>query len=262
MPKQRVADLSSILTPNLLRATLHHFVPFPQNGDIDGTAATRFYFGDGQSLPEYLSETRNLCYPALLALSKLGPDAEKVPDLKDFLPHPSDLSFVEQAAGLVLLVDQGPRALCLGSESRWTVGFFDILSLKLSRALLKLPDRLRIDHSERWTCDVGTSYQYWSVIWILLMGPLVHSESLELQHMRVQLGEEIRVTIEKSSGRLDPWRKSKEADMTNTLVFPERVKSWPRGKMQMEDFNFWFMMILDVCIYICPSIFELRSVQR
>lgn len=256
MAENDPTGLRAILTPDLLRAILKQVVPFPQTEKIDFTATTRFYFGEGQGASDYVAEFRRLTLPALSAISKVGPNPEDVPDLLTFLPHPSSSEFVKQATGLVLLLDQGPRLLFSGINMRWTTGFFDMLALRLSRQLIALPEKWRIDHLKRWTDEAGTSFEFWALVWIWIMAPFVHSESLELHQMRGQFGEDVRLMIERKAGSTDPWRKSHEKDSTDVFVFAQRVTRWPQGHMKMEDFMFWFIMVQDVCT---PQDFTLLS---
>jgi hypothetical protein len=94
--------------------------------------------------------------------------------------------------------------------------------------------------------EMGTSQQYWAIVWIWLTAPLVHSESREVHRMVTSLCEEVRLTIEKLAGQTDPWRKSREDDLWSLVAFSQRVTHWPQGPMKMQDFMFWFLMAMDV----------------
>lgn len=181
---------------------------------------------------------------ALKPLSTLGVD--NIPDLMQFLPPPESRDFPGQALGLTVLLDQATRSILTGVNSRYTYGYFDLLTQKLTRQLFALPASQRPDSMERLMAQ-GWSYDYALVARFWLMIPLVHSEHIEDHELHLALGEEIRKEIEQRTGTTDPYRATMEEDSKDIYGFQKVVMDAPvEPGLQIDKFTFWMLRLLTV----------------
>jgi hypothetical protein len=101
-------------------------LPWPKKKPLDFKEVFTYIFrADGEPYQEKL---REIAWPALKALGARGVD--KVPHMMQFLPPPESKDFPEQALGLQLLLDQGPRALLDGMDERYICDYFQHVSKK------------------------------------------------------------------------------------------------------------------------------------
>ncbi|RFU26061.1 hypothetical protein B7463_g10266, partial [Scytalidium lignicola] len=165
-----------------------------------------------------------------------------------FLPPPESKLFPEQALGLQLLIDQAPRLLFQGVNSRWVGGYFDIISLDLAKRFASMPDTLKAYNLNRWAGGVGATFGFWAVARFWFLAPLVYSESLATHDLADELIESTRLDIEKFAGKTDPYRSSKKELMKNVYGFPTIIKAgFPqKPDLKMEEFLFWLAMLLDL----------------
>ena len=181
---------------------------------------------------------------ALKPLSTLGVD--NVPDLMQFLPPPESQDFPGQALGLTILLDQAPRAVFTGVNSRYTYGYFDKLTQKLTRQLFALPPSKRPASMERLMAQ-GWSYEYAFVARIWLMIPLVHSEHIEDHKLQLAFGEKIRQDIEQRTENTDPYRATMEEDSKDIYGFPRIYMDAPlEPGLQIDKFTFWLLRLTTV----------------
>ncbi|MCJ1237853.1 hypothetical protein MMC14_005840 [Varicellaria rhodocarpa] len=229
--------LSSVLNSALFHAAVKARVPWSRDQPVDFSAVLRGH-------PDKSKKLDAICYPALKMLSTLGVD--NVPDLMLFLPVPESKEFPEQALGLVILLDQGPRALFEGVDSRYVNGYFDILALKLSNQLLALPPALRPDSKQRWMAELGYDFDHWILSRFWFIAPFTHSEQLENHEVQRILVEESRVEVEKLTGKIDPYRASRDEYIKDVTAFMRTACEGPPPDPHMEDLVFWFLMLFDV----------------
>ena len=195
---------------------------------------------------ERQKEFRNIAWPALKALSVLGVD--NVPDLLQFLPPPESKDFPEQALGLQLLLDQGPRALFEGIDIRYTYDYFQHLGRKFAQQLLDLPSSLRIDSKERWMDEQGASFDFWLRVRLFLIAPVVHSEGLADHELAMQMNEEVRVEVERFTDKTDPYRAKRAELLRDIYAFGKMYREGPRTENgpTMDGWFFWMWTVLDV----------------
>jgi uncharacterized protein (DUF924 family) len=195
-------------------------------------------------LPWDKTAVQAACGETLAALSQRGPAGS----LMGCLPPPEAAQFPEQALGLVVVLDQAPRALLRGRDQRWTNGFFHPLVCALVRDLFALPPPLRPHGRARWVDGLGASFEFWAVAWLWLVAPLVHSEALEDHDVVDGLVEEMRAEVEVRAATSDPHRPEKEEGYRDTTLFAKMVREGPpRGDgVRMQDFMFWLCKLLDV----------------
>lgn len=236
-------DLSKILTPNLFSSALKYRLPWDGKEEIDFTSVTKCWFrGQGNS-----KAFREACYPALKTMSALGIDNILKVDLMSFLPTPESKEFPEQALGLVILLDQGPRQFFDGADERYCNGYFDPLCLKLSKQLLALPTHLRADTKQRWVEEMGYTFSYWVTLRFWFIAPIAHSEDLEDQRLQSAMVEENRLEVERVTGKQDPFREGLKTDMKDPTTFSRNAMGAPKGDaVKLEELVLWFLMIFDV----------------
>jgi uncharacterized protein (DUF924 family) len=235
-----MATLSSLITPSVLKKVAHARVPYPKDQPIDFNTAGQEIFSD-----EYLERnTRDIVWPVLVALSKLG--LSNVPDLFSFLPAPTDPEFPEQCFGLVVLLDQGPRLFCKGIDGRW-VGYFDKLSYRLTDAWRALPAHQRPDSWARWRDEVGARIDHWAVARLFFTAPLAHGEILSYQEIAVTSNEHLRELIETHTGEVDANRAKREGILSDPLGFFRNLAIGPPkgGDVTAQKFIFWLQMMMD-----------------
>jgi hypothetical protein len=199
------SNLAAMLTPSLFYATLKSRLPWPKEKPLDFNTVGTYIFNNE---PDSLKEFHRVCYPALKHLSTLG--VPNVPDLMHFLPAPEAKEFPEQALGLQLLLDQGPRQLFTGIDQRYTNAYFDVISLKYAKRLQALPESLRPDNKIRWIRELRASFDYWIVARFWFMAPFAHSEDIHDQELQSALAEESRLAVESRIGKKDPYRANEE----------------------------------------------------
>jgi uncharacterized protein (DUF924 family) len=179
-------------------------------------------------------------------LYSLGVDS--VPDMMQFLPSPESEDFPEQALGLQLLLDQGSRALFEGIDIRYTYDYFQHVARKFAQQLLDLPSQLRIDSKKRWMDEQGASFDYWLMVRLWLIAPVVHSEALANHELAQQMNEEVRVEVEKFSGKTDPYRVQRAELAVDIYAFGKIYRIGPpmENGPQMHEWFFWMWTVLDV----------------
>lgn len=233
-------NLSSLITPAILKTIADARVPYPKDKPIDFNTAGEEIFSD-----EHLERTiRDIAWPALVALSKLG--LSNVPDLLSFLPEPADSAFPEQCFGLVLLLDQASRLFCKGIDARW-VSYFDTLSERLSDAWRALPAHQQPDSWARWRDEVGVGIDHWAVARLYFTAPLAHGEVLAYQKIAVNSNEHLRELIETHTGEVDSYRAKREEILSDPNgFFRNAAAGSPKGgDITVQRWTFWLMMMMD-----------------
>jgi uncharacterized protein (DUF924 family) len=234
-------DLSSILTPSLFYAVLKNRMPWPIDKSFPFSAVTAYIF---KNEPDSAEEFHRICYPILKHLSTIG--VSNFPDLMQYLPAPESEEFPEQALGLQLLLDQGPRFLLGGIDQRYTNAYFDVISLQYAKQLHALPEALRPDSKTRWMGEVGACFDCWIIARFWFMAPFAHAEDGHCQDVQSAMAEESRLAVEEFTGKKDPYRATKEALEKDTYAFSREYKNFPMHQdVKLEEFVFWFLMIFD-----------------
>ncbi|MCJ1229206.1 hypothetical protein MMC12_005871 [Toensbergia leucococca] len=237
-----ISDLSNLLTPSLYHSLVNVQFPWPISQPLNFSTVGRFYFlGEGDFQTGY----SKCAVPALKALSTFG--SSKVPNLMQYLPNPEDKDFPIQALGLILLLDQAPRALREGTDVRYVFSYFDILTQRLCRQLFALPTHLRPDNLTRWT-SMGFSYDhalnrhFWFII------PLVHSEEMEDHEFHTILLEKLRVDVESRTLTTDPYRSTQAEDSKDTIAFSRIIRAGPPDghAATLASFSYWVLRLLRV----------------
>ena len=238
------SDLSQILTPSLFYAVVKNRNPWPKESTLDFKIVMVHLISEA---PEGREEFHKMIFPALKALSVLGLD--NVPDLMTLLPPPSSPEFPEQALGLQLLVDQGPRSFCKGVDKRWEANYFDVISQRLAKSFFALPDNLRPWNKERWLGQLGASFDYWMLPSVWFLAPWEHSEHVEDQELAEKWTEHLRIEVEKQSGEKDPNRAKREELFKDThallRMFQEGGPSL-QGRVTTARYLFWLFTVLNV----------------
>ncbi|KAH8765767.1 hypothetical protein BGZ57DRAFT_528681 [Hyaloscypha finlandica] len=237
-------DLSSLLTPELFRRVFKNRLPWPIEKPLDFKEVFTYVFrSDGGSHEE---ELRKIAWPTLKALSTLGVD--NVPDMMQFLPPPESRDFPEQALGVQLLLDQGPRALFEGMDARYIYDYFQYVARKYAQQLLDLPSALRIDSKKRWMEELGASFDFWVMARLWLIAPVVHSEVLVDHELALSMGEDVRVEVEKFTGETDPYRAKRAELAEDIYAFGRMYLEGPplENGVKMHQWFFWMWAVLDV----------------
>jgi uncharacterized protein (DUF924 family) len=238
------SDLSSLLTPELFRRTLKNRLPWPIEKPLDFKEVFTYVFRSDSG--PHQEEFRDIAWPTLKALSTLGVD--NVPDMMQFLPPPESKEFPEQALGLQLLLDQGPRALFEGVDARYIYDYFQYVARKYAQQLLDLPSALRIDSKKRWMEELGASFDFWLMARLWLMAPVVHSEVLADHEMAQLMNEEVRVEVEKFTGKTDPYRAKRAELLVDIYGFGRMYREGPpqENGIRMDEWFFWMWAVADV----------------
>jgi uncharacterized protein (DUF924 family) len=205
------------------------------NSPADIGFASKFYFLGVPDNSHQMYDT--LHHQALKPLSTFCPT---IPELIDYLPNPTDPQYAEHTLALILLIDQGPRALYKGIDIRYTYGYFDFTTQKLITTLISTG--VFPDATERWM-ELGHSFEDALIRKMWLYVPLVHSEDLDNHHAVSLKTEEMRLEVEKHSGKRDPWRDTREEDAKDTTLFSKLIRAGP--PRTSPDFFFWFFRVFD-----------------
>jgi uncharacterized protein (DUF924 family) len=238
-PSAALEKLQGLLTPSLLRFIIKTRLPYSRTGPIDFFGRSIFIEGG-----KFGPLVRDQVWPVLIALSEI--DLENMPDLCQYLPPPTDPSYLEQYLRVLLLVDHCPRSHFRGANKRWIRGCFSPLSQHLARTSHSLPPEQRPDSWARWR--QVTSLDYWIAVRFWLVTPFVHSEAAEDQEIAVEFTEETRTVVEQASGVVDPYRTQREAILTDLYGFPMVFRAGPpQGtNVTREGWTFWMAMLMDV----------------
>jgi hypothetical protein len=61
------------------------------------------------------------------------------------------------------------------------------------------------------------------------------------------MGEVLRTEVEKHTGKIDPYRVTREEENKDPTAFSKRARAGPpyHPDVKMDEFIFWFLMILD-----------------
>lgn len=240
-------DLDSLITPSLLTLIAEAQVPWSKTERLDFAEVAANMPNKRFQEACKASTARD----ALLALSKLSPDATIPPslDLMSFLPPPEALDFPQQCYGLQCLLDQASRVLFDGIGGRWQSAYFGPLARQLAGQWYALPETLRPDKWERWRDEAGVSFDYWIVMQTLWSAPFLHAEDLDSQRIGVILAEETRKTVQTYSGERDPYHEERETILGNDKIFLQEVFKGPIDKfgprISLSEWAYWWCMIKD-----------------
>ncbi|EOO03861.1 hypothetical protein UCRPA7_626 [Phaeoacremonium minimum UCRPA7] len=210
--------------------------PWPRTEPVSHRSMLEEFFGTDENF----TKAARVAWPALKALSNIGPDV--IPDLTKVLPPPDDKAYPEQAIGLHVLIDQAPRVLFHGIDARW-VSYFDKVVEELFDTQSKLPKKLQPWQPERWS---DASFEYWVIVHSTWNSALTHRESVAKQQEALQMGEDNRVAIEKWSGKKDPARGD-DSIRKDIYAFPKLVTVIDFHDFDtFEDVGFFMCKVTDV----------------
>lgn len=243
-----MASLSALLPPSKLYAIFQARIPWPRSTPLNFAHVRDFssYF-DTEAF-------HTLCFSTLKRLSEMK-SHDVVDDLFALLPTPESREFPEQALGLLLLLDQGPRQLFSGHDERWTYSYFDELALRVTHRLRTLPETLQPDRQTRWTDEMGYTRSHWTVARFWFTAPLTHSESAADQELQQRLCDEVRVAVETATETRDAYRDCRTELTMDPTAFSRRARMGPPvgDDITMGDFVFWFLMIFDTHVPIIQA---------
>lgn len=230
-------DLSKILTPAFYDKILR--IHFPWDGHVDVAFASKFYFG---GVPDNRRQVYEAYHEhALKPLSRIFLATGSIPELRSYLPAPSDPKYAEHVLALILVLDQGPRALYTqGLDVRWGLMFFDIMSQKVFKGLVAegaLPDSI-----DTWL-TLGYSFEDAMIRKFWIYAPLIHSEDPNDHKAVSGMIEQMRVDVEKYSGKVDPWRGTRDEDRNDTTLFRRLILEGPPETF--PEFYFWLFRVFD-----------------
>ncbi|KAH7040045.1 uncharacterized protein B0I36DRAFT_309815 [Microdochium trichocladiopsis] len=249
-------DLRSVLTAELFQGMVDSSIPYSTTEPIDFSDVIAGMFGGASGGAETWESLKDSAWAALKALSELGVDKAEDFDFQRYLPPPEDASFLAQSLGFILLLDQAPRRLCHGLDSRYTDAYFAVYALRLFRYLHEdpaLPTELRPTSWTRWEAAVGAaSFDYFIAARLSFNAVLAHNESTAKECLAFT--EEARVLVEQRFGVRDPHRD--EPDKRWDLYgFPKIIASaasagggsgLPKGPMGVVEGWFWLAWLVDV----------------
>jgi uncharacterized protein (DUF924 family) len=226
-------DLSKILTPTLYNKVLA--VRFPWEGPVDIAFASKFFF---EGIPDSTRDVYDVCYQnALKPISRIVP---AIPELAQYLPLPDSPEYPEHTLGLVLLLDQGPRMLFVGMNSRYTNMYFDGMTEKLVKGLF-ISGILPVSVNRWMSLGYGFEDVMIRIIWFY--APLIHSEDAQNHRLMTVQIEEMRKQVEKYSGKRDPSRDTRKEDKMDTLLFAKLIRERPPSTF--AEFFFWVFRVFD-----------------
>ncbi|MCJ1428154.1 hypothetical protein MMC29_006062 [Sticta canariensis] len=239
-----MASLSTLLPPSKLHAIFQARIPWPPSTPLNFAHVRDFssYF-DADAF-------RALCFPVLKGLSEIH-RFEVADELFTLLPAAESGEFPEQALGMLLLLDQGPRQLFSGHDERWTYSYFDGLALRVLHRLRSLPETLQPDRQTRWVDEMGYTFSHWTVARFWFTAPLTHSESAADQDRQRRLCDEVRQAVETTTGTRDAYRADHGTELpppaTDPTAFSRLARTGPPPgeDITMAEFVFWFLTIFD-----------------
>lgn len=240
-----MASLSALLSPSRLYAIFQARIPWPRS-----TALNFVHVRDFSSSFDH-EAFHALCFPALKRLTEIK-NLDLADELVALLPAPESREFPEQALGMLLLLDQGPRQLFSGHDERWTYSYFDGLAQRVLHRLRALPENLQPDSQKRWVDEMGYTFSHWTIVRFWFIAPLTHSESAADQQLQLRLCDETRRVVEATTGTRDAYRDCRGELATDPTTFSRRACMGPPAgdSITMTDFVFWFLMIFDAHVPI------------
>ncbi|ETS73197.1 hypothetical protein PFICI_15142 [Pestalotiopsis fici W106-1] len=230
-------DLKSTLNSELFEFMRDKWIPFSrtQSLDFDKVIPTILSY---KKLD--LEQVQHKALPALKGLSLFG--LNHLPDMLEFLPDPDNADFPSEALGLQLLLDQAPRALLKGIDSRWSHAYFDEISLQYAQRLQTLPAHQKPSSWGRWQGKV--SLDYFVLVRIWFGAPFVHHEKASAQ--AVAFTEQTRRLIEDTFKIQDPCRTQPEKRW-DLYGFPRLWKQGgPESPCGVAAGTFWLTHLMDV----------------
>jgi hypothetical protein len=231
-------ELKTLLTPELFKYMVDEWIPFSKSEPIDfGKAIGTIWFEREVDL----SILRRKLWPALKALSLVGLD--NIPDFLSFLPPPEDAEFPVHALGLLLIVDQGPRALFEGVDVRWTYAHFGEFSTAyLGQLAERVPADAHPASWARWRDTVSLDYFVFVRLWF--GAPLWHHE--KMAEKGVAFTDETRQLVEHTFKTRDPYRDEPDKRW-HLFGFPNMLKErGPKSPCDITRGTFWISCLMDV----------------
>ncbi|KIK69287.1 hypothetical protein GYMLUDRAFT_35356 [Collybiopsis luxurians FD-317 M1] len=228
-----VPDLAKILVPSLYSRILD--IQFPWEGNVDMAFASQYYFC---GIPDKSHQVFDAVHHQ--ALKPISTFCPSIPDFTQYLPSADSSHYPDSVLALILLLDQAPRILYEGLDTRWTNDYFDIASIQLVKKLISsnaFPDAIECWTSFDYSFEDAMVRKFW------LYAPLIHSEDIVNHRFMEGKIEEMRRDVEKYTGKRDPFRETKSRDAKDTILFSQLIRSGPPSTF--ADFFFWLFRVFD-----------------
>ncbi|KAJ3129520.1 hypothetical protein HK100_008546 [Physocladia obscura] len=249
-------DLTSIITPALLNEIFLAMMPWTRNQEISYSEISNI------SLPN-----AQICFPALKALAEVpgGLDAAlKIDLVTEVLPPVDDVEFPIQAAGLILLLDQGARgSIRKNADPRYTFAYFLPLAQKLVRQLFEVPKEQNVFYAHRWIDVLGFSVVHFTFMWSYMVTPLLHSENTIDQLAQFSLHRDMRAWLKARTNRSDPFAERLEELRHDATALHTVLEEGPPPANELLpgldrypdaiDFIFWVFLIDDLHLPITEA---------
>jgi uncharacterized protein (DUF924 family) len=234
-------SLSEILTPSLLSYVTSITFPWPLTEELEGSDVGDVFFRHDSRADWSRTEIKT----ALVELSRLGLDNLHIRTIVGVVREQagsSRLVFLEKITAVVLLLDQGPRNLLKDVNARYTYGYFDAISRRLTEYLLSLdPDESPLGW-QAWT-SAGMGLQHAALRVLMLLAPLAHSDAPSDNDYLLKLTETLRHGYEAYTRTADPHRETYAVDVRDLHLMNRLLRRGPpQGReVAMMDFVYWMM---------------------
>lgn len=228
--------LSKIFTPGLIDYVHQITFPWPLDSQLDGAEVGDIFFRKDARPLWRVQGVKS----ALLSLSRIKITNE---DLIFVLGLPSNPSFLRNAVGVILILDQAPRYLCKGIHARYIYDYFGILARDLTSYLLSLATQNPFN-IQVWL-DAGYEVSHAFLRISMLMAPLCHSDDSKDHKLHLKLTGDVRAFYERSTSTRDPHRATFDEDAKDIYLFANILQQGPpqgeEGSIGIEQFVYWIM---------------------
>ncbi|KAK3701772.1 hypothetical protein LTR37_015292 [Vermiconidia calcicola] len=232
--------VEEIFTSGLLEYA--HNITFPWDLDKPLNASTvgPAIFGARHTIADW---DVPLVKNALTRLALLKIDDIRLEDFPGFIRAASEedgeLFAWQRFFGMVLILDQGSRFLCKGTNARYIYHFFDRIALATIKSMLSGGRSAALSDWEAAGIDKDQA----GVRMLVLIAALAHSEDMEDQKMHLHAVARLRREYETLSKTHDPYRATLEQDCKDIHLQGRMLSEGPpQGKsVHMSDVVYWMM---------------------
>ncbi|KUJ09493.1 uncharacterized protein LY89DRAFT_288940 [Mollisia scopiformis] len=236
-PGPTKSGISGILTPSLIGYANDITFPWPLDSKLDGSDVGDVFFRT-DSAPLW---TTPPVKDALISLSKIGLSNIHSKDIISVLGSPKQPTFLHNAVGVILILDQGPRNLFKGIHARYIYDYFGILARNLTSYLVSLPPFHNPFNLQTWL-NAGIELSHALLRISMLMAPLCHSDDRKDHMLHLKLTENVRSFYEEATRTKDPYRGSFSKDLKDIYLFANILNQGPpQGTVSIEQFVYWIM---------------------
>lgn len=232
--------LEEIFTPELLEYAHNIMFPWDLDKPLNGPTVGPVIFGACDTTADWdVPSVKN----ALAGLAKFKIDDIRLENFPDFIRAASEedgeLFAWQRFFGMILILDQGSRILCKGTDARYIYHLFDRIALATIN--LSLSDGRSAALSD-WEA-AGIDKDQAAVRMLVLVAALAHSEDMENQKMHLHAAARLRREYETLSKTHDPYRATLEQDCREIHLQGRMLAEGPpRGKgVHMSDVVHWMM---------------------